>query len=82
MNHSDWYSIYTAALLELDPAKLSTRIRDAEAAIFLRAQNLGDGSDSVREREAITDALSSLRSLQRNMLRELALGQTGSSLLT
>jgi hypothetical protein len=82
MNHSDWYSIYTAALLELNPTKLSARVREAETAILLRAQNLGEGSDSARERQAMAEALSSLRSLQRNMLRDPALGQADSSLFT
>ena len=81
MKHSDWYSIYTAALLEFNPTKLSVRIREAETAIFLRAQKLGEGSDSARERQAIADALSNLRSLQRTILRELALSQADCSLL-
>lgn len=69
MTHSDWYRLYTAALLELDTAKLPTRIREAETAIFLRVQSLVEDPDSSREREAIADALSSLLALQRNVLR-------------
>lgn len=81
MNHSDWYKAYTAALLELNPMKLSTRIHEAETAISLRVQVLAEDSDSSREREVIADALSSLRALQRNMLRDHALGQVDRSLL-
>ena len=69
MNQSDWYSVYTAALLELNPTKLPTLIHDAETAIFSRIQTLAEDADSIRERETIAAALSNLRALQRNMLR-------------
>jgi hypothetical protein len=68
MNQSDWYSVYTAALLELNPTKLPTLIHDAETAIFSRIQSLAEDADSIRERETIAAALSNLRALQRNML--------------
>jgi hypothetical protein len=80
MTHSDWYRIYTAALLELNPARLSTRIHEAETAIFLRTQNLGEGPDSYREREAMADALASLKALQKNPPRHPDLGQAVCSL--
>lgn len=80
MTHSDWYRIYTAALLELNPARLSARIHEAETAIFLRTQNLGEGSDSSGEREAMADALTSLRALRKNPPRHLDLGQAVGSL--
>jgi hypothetical protein len=51
MNQSDWYSVYTAALLELNPTKLPTLIHDAETAIFSRIQTLAEDADSIRERE-------------------------------
>ena len=75
MNHFDWYTSYTAALLELNPTKHPTRIHEAETAIFARAQRLAEEPDSSRELEAITDALSSLRALQRNILRDHAAGR-------
>jgi hypothetical protein len=80
MNHSDWYRTYTAALLELNPARLSSRIHEAETAISLRTQNLGEDSDSSREREAMADALTSLRALQKNPPRHPDLGQAVCSL--
>jgi hypothetical protein len=81
MNHSDWYSVYTAALLELNPAEIPNRIREAETAIFARVQDLTEDTDSSREREAIADALCSLRALQRNPPRHPDFGQADSSLL-
>lgn len=80
MTHSDWYRLYTAALLELNSAKLPARIHEAETAIFLRVQNLGEDQNSSREREAITDALSSLRALQRNVRRYADAAQADFSL--
>ena len=69
MNQNEWYSVYTAALLEPNPARLPTLIHDAETAIFSRIQSLSGDPDSNRERETIADALSNLRALQRNILR-------------
>ena len=34
MNRNDWYSVYTAALLEFNPTKRPTLIHDAETEIF------------------------------------------------
>jgi hypothetical protein len=69
MNKAAWHARYTAAIVEHDLSRLSTRINEAEAAIFARIQELGEDSDSNGEREAIARALSSLRALQRNLLR-------------
>jgi hypothetical protein len=69
MNQAEWYGIYTAALLECNPAKLPTRIREAETAIFKRIQGLAQDSDSCCEQELITDALFGLRTLQKPLLR-------------
>jgi hypothetical protein len=69
MNQTEWYRIYTAALLECDLPKLPTRIREAETAIFARIQDLAEDSDSCQERELISDALFSLRTLRKPLLR-------------
>ena len=57
-----------AALLELDPTKLLLRLTEAETAIFKRLQTISQGSDSKAERQAIEDALASLRVLKRDNL--------------
>jgi hypothetical protein len=69
MKQTEWYSRYTAALQELDRSKVRMRISEAETAIFSRIQNLAQDSDSSGEQETITNALSSLHALQRNLLR-------------
>lgn len=69
MNQTEWTRIYRAALLECDLAKLPTRIREAETAIFTRIRDLAEDSDSCHERELISDALFGLRTLQKPLLR-------------
>ena len=61
--YPDWQQEYQAALLELDPQKLSKRIADAETAIFKRQQAISQSPNHVAERQAIEDALASLRVL-------------------
>jgi hypothetical protein len=67
MKRAVWHTLYTAAIYESNPAKLPIRIQEAEAAIFLQIQNLEP--DQEHEREVIGNALSSLRALQRTLLR-------------
>jgi hypothetical protein len=64
----EWQVAYQAALLEVDPQKLSERIKAAEAAIFLRQQALANSSDGHAERQAIEDAMHAIRFLQTEKL--------------
>jgi len=59
MRQAFWHTVYTP--------KLPMTIREAEAAIFLQIQNLD--SDQEHEPEVIGNAFSSLRALQRTLLR-------------
>ena len=79
MNRTEWTRIYRAALLECDLAKLPTRIREAETAIFTRIRDLAEDSDSCHERELISDALFGLRTLQKPLLRYSGAGQADRS---
>jgi hypothetical protein len=63
-----WQHDYQAALLELDPEKLPQRVEAAETAIFKRLQTISQGSDTRAERQAIEDALASLRVLKQEKL--------------
>jgi len=67
MKQAVWHSLYTAAISESNPARLRMRILEAESAIVQRIQTLDPDQDP--EREVITNALSSLHALQRNLLR-------------
>jgi hypothetical protein len=66
--YPQWQPEYQAALLELDPGRLLERIKAAETAIFHRLQTLSRVPDCHAEREAINDALTSLRVLKRDSL--------------
>ena len=58
MVETNWRSLYKAAVLETDPAKLEIRIKTVEDAI--RARQALDGQVSSEERAAMKDVLDSL----------------------
>lgn len=62
MSESDWQELYTAALAESDPRKLSGRIELARRAIHSRIREIED-SGSAREREQLDRALHALFTL-------------------
>ena len=61
-----WVDLYRMAMMELENAKIAGRIGDARIEILARLEKLRDipGLHSV-EKQAIDDALSGLRSLER-----------------
>jgi hypothetical protein len=63
--YPEWQKDYLEALLELDPKQLSRRIAAAESAIATRLQSIAGNTNHHAERQAIEDALSSLRVLKR-----------------
>ena len=66
--YPEWQYEYRAALLELDTEKLRERVAAAETAIFNRLQAISHDPDHNAERQAIEDALASLRVLKRDNL--------------
>jgi len=66
--YPEWQNEFRAALLELDREKLREQVATAEAAIFKRLQALSQGLEHTAERQAIEDALASLRVLKRDNL--------------
>jgi len=64
----EWQRQYQAALMELDRKKLPERVLEAENAIFQRLQSLAVSRNGMAERQAIEDALGSLRVLKREQL--------------
>jgi hypothetical protein len=63
-----WQNEYRAALVELDPEKLSERVAAAETSIYNRLQQISQSSDHQAERQAIEDAVAGLRILKRDSL--------------
>ncbi len=68
IRYAEWREPYQQALLELDQEKLSERIAATETAISNRLRAIAGNSNHHAERQAIEDALSSLRVLKRNSL--------------
>ena len=64
--YPEWQVEYTAALLEVDSGKLLDLLSAAEAAISKRVQALAGDTNHQRERQAIEDALNTLRVLERS----------------
>ena len=64
--YPEWQNEYQAALLELDRKKLLERVTAAETAIFNRIKAILP--NHAAERQAIEDALASLRVLRRDNL--------------
>ena len=64
-----WKELYETALLETDDLKLPNRFQSAKAAIDARLHELElDHGGTPKERQAISDALSSLHVIQRELL--------------
>ena len=61
-----WKDLYREAILELDPAKLQTKIALARATIQQRLDEIKTARDAqaMEERHAIADALHNLRTIQ------------------
>src|SRR5580698_6692448 len=65
-----WVELYRAALLELQHAKMAGRIGDARTAIAARIEALcGLPVLHAAERQALSDALCSLRTLEQKDAR-------------
>lgn len=59
-----WVACFESAFMELDAGRLPERIGKAEAAIDARLFTLRNDSDHHEERELISDAQRTLRSLR------------------
>lgn len=69
LKYPQWQCRLQEAILEFRPQELSAKVQRAEAAIFDRCQALSsDSDDHHEEREALSDALSTLRALKRDGL--------------
>jgi len=64
VNERIWRKLYELALSERDPQKLSDRIYETEAAIFLRLQTLEKGPLCQAEFDEIEHAMATILRLQ------------------
>jgi hypothetical protein len=68
LKYPEWQEPLREALLELDKNKLKQRVAAAETAIFNKLQAISRSTDDQAERQAIDDALQTLRVLKRDNL--------------
>jgi len=68
IKYPHWQREFEAALREGDPQTLRQRVDAAEAALFLRSQALVGSSEGDAELQAISDAIRTLRTIQRDKL--------------
>jgi hypothetical protein len=65
LKYPEWQGLLRDAILEFSPQKLSAKVQKVETAIFERMQALSCDSDYHHERDALNDALATLRILKR-----------------
>ena len=65
----EWQRALHEALLEQDPEKLKERVAEAEAAVFLRLQDLALVQEASVERLALQDASEALLNLKTDGLK-------------
>lgn len=68
MKYPKWQAEFQDAVIELDREALFEKIRKLETAIFVRLQELAPSNDHHEERQAINDALSTVRVLKKEKL--------------
>jgi hypothetical protein len=65
----EWQRMLHEALVEQDPERLKERVAEAEAAVFLRLQDLAHTQDGPAERNALQDASRALLALKIDTLK-------------
>ena len=68
LKYPKWPAEFEEAIVESDSGKLVEKIKNCELAVFVRLQELAGDSDHHDERQAIADALSTLREVKRDRL--------------
>jgi hypothetical protein len=69
MDYGKWEDLFKAAMLELDPVQLRKKIEAARTAIRRQSEQVRDpNGSSIDEVRAMSDALQSLRVLEKTEL--------------
>jgi hypothetical protein len=63
-SHTDWKTLYTAAILEANKNVILQRVFEAETAVLARGRELFCSQGTLEEREALEDALYALRAFR------------------
>jgi hypothetical protein len=64
-----WEGLLEDVILEFNPQELKPKIQKLEATIFDRAQTLSLGRDHNEEQQALAEAISTVRILQKDRLK-------------
>jgi hypothetical protein len=62
--HSDWETLYRAAILEPDKSVIRQKVSQAETAVVARGRELFYAQGALEEKEALEDALYALRAFR------------------
>jgi hypothetical protein len=68
LKYPKWQAEFQDAIIEFDREKLFEKVQKFETAIFIRLQQLASSKDHHAERQAIDDALSTIRVLKKERL--------------
>ena len=68
IKYPHWQREFEAVFVEGDPQTLRQRVDAAESALFLRLQALAESAGRNEERQAISEAMKTLRAIQREKL--------------
>jgi hypothetical protein len=67
LKYPRWQAEFQEVIIELDRDKLFEKIQRFETAIFVRFQELAGSKDHHEERQAIDDALATVRVLKKDI---------------
>ena len=64
LSHTDWKTLYRAAILETNKSVLPQRVSEAEEAVIDRRREIFYKCGTLEEKEALEDALYALRAFR------------------
>ncbi len=62
--HTDWKTLYRAAILETNKSVVPQRVLEAEEAVLARGREIFYGNSDLEEQEALEEALYALRAFK------------------
>ncbi len=62
--HTEWKTLYQAAILETNKSIVPRRVSEAEEAVIARGREIFYGTATCEEKEALEDALYALRAFK------------------
>ena len=64
LKHTDWRTLYRAAILESNKSIVPQRVSEAEDAVIARGREIFCGHSTREEKDALEDALYALRAFR------------------